>query len=92
MTQDDSTTASKRTILVRGLFMLLMAIAFELSGTVLFFVAVIQFAITLLNEAPNARLLSFGRNLGIYIKQLASFLTFASEEVPFPFNDWPSAD
>ena len=83
-------TESKRNIWVRGLFMLLMALAYQVSGTLMFIVTIIQFVMMLLNDTPNARLLSFGRNLGRYLQQIVYFLTFASEEVPFPFNDWPS--
>lgn len=72
--------------------MVLMAFAYHLSGTLLFIVAVLQFAVTLLSKTPNARLLSFGRSLGRYIQQIVYFLTFASEEIPFPFNDWPSGE
>lgn len=44
----------------------------------------------MLTFAPNARLVSFGRSLGRYLQQIAYFLTFASEDTPFPFSDWPS--
>jgi hypothetical protein len=44
----------------------------------------------LLNGTPNARLVSFGRSMGRYLRQVIDFLTFAAEEIPFPFNDWPT--
>jgi hypothetical protein len=40
----------------------------------------------------NARLRQFGRSLGRYLAQIASFETFASEELPFPFAEWPAGD
>ncbi len=83
---------TKRNIWARGLFMLLMALAYQVTGTLMFVVTVIQFAMMLLNEAPNARLVSFGRSLGRYLQQIANFLTFASEEMPFPFSDWPAGE
>lgn len=86
------TTEIKRNIWVRGLFMLLMALAYQVSGSLMFIITIFQFVMMLLNDTPNARLLSFGRNLGRYLQQIVYFLTFASEEVPFPFNDWPSSD
>lgn len=93
MNQDPITaTENKRNIWVRGLFMLLMALAYQVAGTLLFIVTIFQFVMMLLNDTPNARLVSFGRNLGRYLQQIVYFLTFASEEVPFPFNDWPSDD
>ena len=85
-------TENKRNIWVRGLFMLLMALAYYVAGTLLLIVTVFQFVMMLLNDSPNSRLLSFGRNLGRYFQQIVHFLTFVSEDVPFPFNDWPSDD
>jgi len=40
--------------------------------------------------AFNERLVLFGRSLGRYLQQIAEFEIFATEEMPFPFNDWPS--
>lgn len=81
---------SKRSIWMRGLFMLLMALAFQVCGTVLCLLTVIQFVIVLLNGAPNERLAAFGRSLGSYLRQIVGFLTFATETMPFPFSDWPA--
>lgn len=89
MSQHPIITTPRRSIWMRGLFMLLMALVYQLSGTLLFIVAVLQFIFALTNGAPNARLLAFGRSLGRYIQQIAGFLTFATEDLPFPFNDWP---
>lgn len=82
----------KYNIWLRGLVMLLMGLAYQVMGTVVLIVTIIQFVIRLLSGAPNARLLSFGRSLGRYLQQIVSYLTFASEEIPFPFNDWPSGE
>ena len=81
---------NKVNVWLRGLYMLLMMLVLHVFGTVLVVVAIIQFVIVLMNESPNERLVTFGRNLGIYLRQIAHFLTFASEEVPFPFSEWPA--
>lgn len=90
MTENPDTTTNKRNIWIRGLFMLLMGFAFQVSGTVLCIVTVIQFVMVLLGDTPNPRLVLFGRSLGRYLQQIADFLTFSTEEMPFPFKDWPS--
>ncbi len=90
MTDNVVTPANKYNIWVRGLYMLLMALVFHVSVTVMFVVAVIQFVLALLSDAPNERLKTFGSNLAIYIRQIALFQTFASEEIPYPFSDWPA--
>ena len=81
---------SRRNIWLRGLLMILMGLAYQLAGTLLFFVAIIQFVLTLVSDAPNSRLMALGRSLGRYQGQIANFISFASDELPFPFTDWPS--
>jgi len=87
---DTPGTSDKRSIWVRGLLMILMAVAFHISGVLLATGAVIQFVLALATNAPNARLTAFGRALGLYLSQVASFVCFTTEEAPFPFSSWPS--
>ena len=49
-----------------------------------------QFLFKLLTGQPNPRLREFGGSLAAYFKQLAAFLTYHSEEMPFPFGEWPA--
>jgi hypothetical protein len=89
MTDTPGTTNGKRSIWLRGVFMVVMAIAFHISATLLALAAVIQFVLTLVSETPNTRLIAFGQSLGLYLSQIAGFVSFGTEEVPFPFNAWP---
>lgn len=82
----------RRNLWIRGLYMLLMALILHVAGTVLFVIAFIQFAIMLVSASPNARLVTFGRSLAHYFRQIADFLTFAVEQKPFPFDDWPASE
>ncbi len=90
MNQTPSDAPSQDSIWIRALFMILFGLLYSLAGTVLFVIAIFQFAITLLSGSPNPRLLAFGRSLAVYIQQLVQFQTFNTEEKPFPFADWPS--
>lgn len=83
-------TPEKRSLLVRLLLMILMAIAYSLSGTVLFIVAVVQIGFVFFTDKPNEHLFSFSRSLAMYFQQIVSFQTFVVEDPPFPFNEWPS--
>ena len=85
-------SGNKRNIWMRALFMLLMGFVLHVCGTILFVVTVIQFVIVLLNDTPNIRLVSFGRSMGSYVRQIVNFLTFATEEIPFPFSEWPAGE
>ena len=92
MSENTETTPNKRKIWVRGFFMLLMIMIFQLVGTVIFLVMIFQFVMMLLTDAPIPRLVLFGRSLGRYLLQISNFLTFTVEEIPFPFNDWPGGE
>ncbi len=88
--ENPDTADVKHNIWMRAIFMLLTALILHVCGTLLIVVAFIQFVMQLLNGAPNARLIAFGRHLGNYFRQIVNFLTFASEETPFPFSEWPA--
>ena len=81
---------AQRKLWVRALLMLLMAAAFQLSAWVLFFIAVLQLIIRVAADHPNPRLQSVGFSIGEYLSQIAEFLSFRTEKLPFPFADWPS--
>ncbi|MBU1424775.1 MAG: DUF4389 domain-containing protein [Gammaproteobacteria bacterium] len=92
MNENTEAPENKRNIWMRALFMLLMGIAFQVCGTLLCIVTIVQFVIMLLNDTPNKRLVAFGRSLGNYLRQIVNFLIFATEEMPFPFSEWPAAE
>lgn len=92
MTDIPETTVApraERSIWLRGLLMLVMALAFQITASLLGLVAVVQFVLKLMSEAPNPRLADFGQALGRYLRQIADFVSFGTEETPFPFSDWP---
>ena len=53
-------------------------------------IAIVQLLFAIFGDAPNPRLTAFGRSLGLYVQQNANFLSFVTEEKPFPFSDWPA--
>jgi len=58
---------------------------------VLFAVVIIQFLFKLLTGGANPQLQVAGQHLGAYICEMVLFLTFATEDRPYPFGPWPSA-
>ena len=76
----------------RGLFMVLFAILYNIAEIVVGAVAVFQFVATLLTGRRNARLLRLGEDLSTYIYHCLRFLTYASDDRPYPFSSWPSPD
>lgn len=73
----------------RALFMILFGIIYSVAEVVLTAVIVIQFLFVLFSGEKNDRLLHFGKEVSLFIYQVFLFLTFNSEEKPFPFADWP---
>lgn len=92
MSTETSTPAEKRSLWVRMLLMLLMGLAFHIAVTILGALALVQLLFAAISDGPNERLQHFGRSLGQYLRQITDFVSFASEELPFPFSDWPSDD
>jgi Flp pilus assembly protein TadB len=74
---------------LRLVFMALFAVILYISNIVLFAVAILQFLSTLFTGDRNERLTDFGEKLGRFIYQVVRFLTFNTDEMPFPFADWP---
>lgn len=76
-------------IWLRLVFMILFAIAFNVAEIILAVIAVVQF----LSKAVTGRVITqgtaFGQNLATYIYEVMLFLTFRSEEMPWPFAPWP---
>jgi hypothetical protein len=89
---DLSQHVKSRSTWLRLVFMLLFALIFYIAEMVLFAVAAIQILFKLFSGEPNVRLTAFGANLGRFIHQVAQFLTYNSEDMPFPFSDWPGAE
>ena len=75
----------------RALFMLLFGIIYSVSKVVLIAVVFLQFCFVLFTNSPNDRLLQLGAELSEFVYRIFLFLTYNSEEKPFPFADWPSA-
>ncbi len=80
---------TRPSIWLRLLYMFVLAVAFNIAEIVIFAVVVYQFLATLFTRSPNTKLTQFGSNLARYIQQIICFMTFATEEMPFPFSSWP---
>ncbi|AKH37957.1 MULTISPECIES: DUF4389 domain-containing protein [Nitrosomonas] len=75
---------------MRGLYMLLFIFVYGLMEFVIILVMLFQFISIVLSGHTNVQLLKFSQNLAAYVYQIITFLTFNSEQLPFPFSAWPS--
>jgi hypothetical protein len=75
----------------RFLFMIVMAILFSLGVTIGCFIVLLQFLWVLFTGHTKKEFSSVGRQLAEYCKEIVLYMTFNTEQRPFPFDrDWPS--
>jgi uncharacterized membrane protein len=72
--------------------MLVLILAFGLAQSLLYLIALVQFVLLLLTDEPNKRLVLFGKSLALWLAETARFLSFVTEEKPFPWAAWPPSD
>lgn len=80
-------TSSKHWL--RLIFMLIFAAILQLASIAMWILVVVQFLCSLITGDDNIHLRKLGYALSMYIFDTLKFLTYASEEKPFPFADWP---
>ncbi len=74
---------------LRLVYIILFAIAFSVAEVVIVAVIVAQFLFELITGQPNEQLRSLGRSLGGYANEIVAYLTYHSDDKPFPFGSWP---
>ena len=74
----------------RALFMLLFLVLYSVAEIVLQILALVQLVLVLVTGGANDKLLRLGSSLAIYVRQVFSYLTFNTEEQPFPMSEWPA--
>lgn len=77
---------------LRGLFILLFAFLLVVARIVTGAVVVIQFLFTVFTGRTNENLQYFGASLATFIFQTLMYLTYNSDDKPFPFSAWPEAE
>jgi hypothetical protein len=82
--------SNKKETWKRALFMLLFMFFLGIVKFLVLMMAFFQFGFVVFTGQANARLLRLGHQLAAYAYQIISFLTFISEQRPFPFSTWPS--
>ncbi|WP_339859318.1 DUF4389 domain-containing protein [Pseudohongiella acticola] len=74
---------------LRVLFMLGFAVALYVVGVVLLVLMLAQILFSLITGDDNSNLRRLGSALTLYVSQILAFLTYNSEEKPFPFAPFP---
>ena len=82
----------KKAIWWRGLYMVLFAFLVSIAKMVVVAIVVFQFITVLITDKPNEQLHKFSKGLAKYIYEIVLYLTFNSEQQPFPMGPWPGED
>ena len=79
-------------IWMRGLFMVLFLIAYNIVEFLILLVALFQFVAVLFTGRVNETVLRLGNNLSLFALETFQYLTFNSNLRPFPFSPWPDEE
>ncbi len=81
----------RRSTWVRLLFMAVFVVIYMITRIVFGAVVVFQFLWVLFTAESNKQLTGLGQSLATYTYQIMRYLSFNSEDKPFPFNtEWPT--
>ncbi|UTW45748.1 DUF4389 domain-containing protein [bacterium SCSIO 12696] len=77
---------------LRLLFMAFALVCLFIARILVWVAVVFQFLVVLFTGQDNDNLRNFGQGVSKWVYQCLLFLTFNSEEKPFPFNEWPEVE
>lgn len=82
--------SNTKSIWIKGLYLLFFLLIGYLVGVITFFIVIVQFIFNAILKKPNEQLQDFGQSLGMYFHDIILFVTYNSDEMPFPFKKWPA--
>jgi len=80
----------KKEIWQRGLYILLFTVIYGFSKLLIMGIMLFQYVTWIVTGKTNGLLLGFSQGLSTYIYQITIFLSFNSDQRPFPFSAWPN--
>ncbi len=82
---------AQRSTWMRVFHVIFFALLFQILELALALVAVVQLLSRIAVGHPLEELSSLGRRMAGYTHDIVAYITFASEEIPFPFDETESA-
>ncbi|MYM62743.1 DUF4389 domain-containing protein [Pseudomaricurvus sp. HS19] len=77
---------------MRFVFMLIVGLFVQLAAALMWLVVLVQFIFVAISGERNDNLRRFAASLATYIYQCWQFLSFGSNDKPYPFQDWPAEE
>ncbi len=89
MSEELKENVSDKNTWLRLLFMILFAVVLALSDLLLGAIVILQFGFVLFSRRPNDELLDFGAQLARFRYHVVRYLTYNTEDRPWPWVTWP---
>ncbi len=77
---------------LREFIIVVFSFVYWVVNWVLAAVVLVQVLWSLITANTSERLRAFGASLGEFLRQIVRFMTYNSDDMPFPFADWPKPD
>jgi len=74
---------------LRGLFILIFGVIFYFLYGLIWLLVIFQFVTKVITGELNSNLEKFSTKMTCYAMQILNYITFQSEERPFPFSPFP---
>ncbi len=76
----------------RIIYMILFTVIFNVASFVIGVVVLVQALFAVVTGGQNGNVQKLGSGLAHFIHEIVSFLTYTTEEKPFPFSSWPEVE
>ena len=77
---------------LRGLFILIFGVIFYFLYGLIWLLVIFQFITKVITGELNSNLEQFSTKMTSYAMQILNYITFQSEERPFPFSPFPNGE
>ena len=76
----------------RIVYMILFSVFFNVASFVIGAIVLVQALFAIVTGGQNDNVQKLGTGLAQYISEILSYLTYTTEEKPFPFKSWPEVN
>ena len=77
---------------IRGLFIIIFAVIFYVLFWIIWLLVIFQFFTKVITGSLNNNLAGFSKGLTQYALKILEYVTFQSEQRPFPFSPWSGTE
>tara|TARA_B110000495_G_C22905032_1_gene528230 strand:+ start:182 stop:520 length:339 start_codon:yes stop_codon:yes gene_type:complete len=90
-TEELKENLAKQSKWLRLLWMVAFSFVYYVAIGILWLIVVTQFLFSLFTNNPNENILKLSNGFRNYMVQILDFITYQSDDKPFPFSDFPKS-